>query len=56
MFSRSPQSKIDTANRRTLPMHLKVANIVLLFLGAVATVNSFRSVWYLLDSYFFPGE
>ena len=56
MLSKLPHTKIDSAIGSAMPLYLKVANAAVLVLGAVATINSFRSVWYLLDTYFIPGE
>ena len=56
MRSKLPHSQRDSDNGSAMPLYLKVANAAVLVLGAVATINSFRSVWYLLDSYFIPGE
>ena len=50
-------SKVNLSRQdNALSMRFKIANVGILLLGAVATINSFRSVWYLLDSYFIPGE
>ena len=48
--------RIDNTNSSALALHFKIVNVAILVLGATATINSFRSVWYLLDSYFIPGE
>ena len=58
MLAKLHRSQRDNADGGPMPIYLKIANIVLLVLGAVASVNSFRSGWYLLDSYFIngPGE
>ena len=56
MLSKVQHSRIDNVNGSSLPLGFKIANVAILVLGAVATINSFRSVWYLLNSYFIPGE
>ena len=58
MLAKLHHSQRDSADGSPMPIHLKIANIILLVLGAVASVTSFRSGWYLLDSYFItgPGE
>ena len=58
MLAKLHHTQRDKADGSPMPIYLKIANIVLLALGALSTVTSFTSGWYLLDSYFItgPGE